>query len=59
MKLLEQSFDNGFEKMELRFKALEQSIIIKLGALMVTMAFLLLALGPFYIRWGLSMMGAG
>ena len=59
MKLLEQSFDNGFAKMELRFKALEQSIIIKLGALMVTMAFLLPAIGPFYIRWVLSMMGAG
>ena len=59
VKLLAQSVDNRFEKMDLRFKALEQSIVIKLGALMVTMTFLLLAIGPFYVRWVLSMMGAG
>jgi hypothetical protein len=59
VKLLAQSVDNRFEKMDLRFKALEQSIVIKLGALMVTMTFLLLALGPFYFRWVMSLMGAG
>ncbi len=59
VKLLAQSVDNRFEKMDLRFKALEQSIVIKLGALMVTMTFLLLALGPFYFRWVMSLMGTG
>ena len=58
LKLLAQSVDNRFEKMDFRFKALEQSIVIKLGALMVTMTFLLLAIGPFYIRWVMSLMGA-
>ncbi len=38
--------------------ALENRLIIKLGGLMVTMTFLLLAIGPFYIRWVLSLMGS-
>ena len=65
MKLFQQSVDSRFEKVDLRFDALEQSlvtiqdrIIIKLGGLMVTMTFLLLAIGPFYIRWVMSLMGS-
>ena len=65
---LEQSVDSRFEQVDLRFETLEQSlrremaalenrIIIKLGGLIVTMTFLLLAIGPFYIRWVLSLMG--
>ena len=38
--------------------ALENRIIIKLGGLMVTMIFLLLAIGPFYIRWVMSLLGS-
>ena len=69
LKLFQQSVDNRFEKVDLRFTALEQSlrqdmvtlqdkIVIKLGALMVTMTFLLLAIGPFYFRWVMSLMGS-
>jgi hypothetical protein len=65
---LRQHVDSRFEKVDLRFDTLEKSlrqemaaqenrIIIKLGGLMVTMTFLLLAIGPFYIRWVLSLMG--
>ena len=68
-KLFQQSVDSRFEKVDLRFDTLEQSlrqemaaqenrIILKLGGLMVTMTFLLLAIGPFYIRWVLSLMGS-
>ena len=38
--------------------AMQDRIIIRLGAVMVSMTFLLLAVGPFYIRWVLSMMAA-
>ena len=41
-----------------RLDALENRLIIKLGGLMVTMTFLLLAIGPFYIRWVMSLMGS-
>ena len=65
LQLFQQSVDSRFEKVDLRFDALEQSlvtiqdrIIIKLGGLMVTMTFLLLAIGPFYFRWVMSLMGS-
>ena len=51
LKLFQQSVDS-------RFDALENRLILKLGGLMVTMTFLLLAIGPFYIRWVLSLMGS-
>ena len=65
---LRQHVDSRFEKVNLRFDTLEKSlrqemaaqenrIILKLGGLMVTMTFLLLAIGPFYFRWVLSLMG--
>ena len=60
--------DLRFEKVDLRFDTLEKSlrqemaaqenrIVLKLGGLMVTMTFLLLAIGPFYFRWVMSLMG--
>ena len=65
LKLFQQSVNSRFEKVDLRFDALEQSlvtiqngIILKLGGLMVTMTFLLLAIGPFYFRWVMSLMGS-
>ena len=69
LKIFEQSVVSRFEKVDIRFGALEQSlrqematlqdkIVIKIGALMVTMTFLLLALGPFYFRWVMSLMGS-
>ena len=51
LKLFQQSVDS-------RFDALENRLILKLGGLMVTMTFLLLAIGPFYFRWVLSLMGS-
>ena len=64
---LRQYVDSRFEKVDLRFDTLEKSLrqemaalenrlILKLGGLMVTMTFLLLAIGPFYIRWVMSIM---
>ena len=38
--------------------AQENRIVIKLGGLMVTMLFVLLAIGPFYIRWVMSLLGS-
>ena len=68
LELFQQSVDSRFEKVYLRFDTLEKSLrqemaaqenrlILKLGGLMVTMTFLLLAIGPFYIRWVMSLMG--
>ena len=57
LKLFRQSVDSRFEKVALRFDALENRLVLKLGGLMVTMTFLLLAIGPFYIRWVMSLMG--
>ena len=54
--------DSRFERMESKFDgkldALENKIVIKLGALMVTLTFVLLAIGPFYIRWVMSLLGS-
>ena len=47
MKLLEQSM-----------AALQNKIVLQLGGLMVTLTFLLLAVGPFYIRWVLSLVAS-
>ena len=69
LQLLEQSVDSRFDRVDGRFDALEKSlrqdmaaqenrIVIKLGGLMVTMIFLLLAIGPFYIRWVMSLLGS-
>ena len=38
--------------------AQENRIVIKLGGLMVTMIFVLLAIGPLYIRWVMSLLGS-
>ena len=37
--------------------AQENRIVIKLGGLMVTIILLLLAIGPFYFRWVMSLVG--
>ena len=68
-ELLQQSVDSRFDKVDSRFDTLEKSfrqdmaaqenrIVIKLGGLMVTMIFVLLAIGPFYIRWVMSLLGS-
>ena len=38
--------------------AMQDRIVIRLGAVMVSMTFLLLAVGPFYVRWVLSLLGS-
>ena len=69
LELLRQSIDSRFDKVDSRFDAPEKSlrqemaaqenrIVIKLGGLMVTMIFVLLAIGPFYIRWVMSLLGS-
>ena len=61
--------DSRFDKVDSRFDTLEKSfrqdmaaqenrIVIKLGGLMVTMIFVLLAIGPLYFRWVMSLMGS-
>ena len=58
VELLRQSVDSRFEKMEIKVDALENKIVLKLGGLMVTMIFVLLAIGPLYFRWVMSLMGS-
>ena len=69
LQLLAQSVDSRFDKVDSRFDAQEKSlrqdmaamenrIVIKLGGLIVTMIFVLLAIGPFYIRWVMSLLGS-
>ena len=58
LELFQQSVDSRFEKVYLRLDALENRLVLKLGGLMVTMTFLLLAIGPFYFRWVMSLMGS-
>ena len=47
-----------FDLLRSEMAAQENRIVIKLGGLMVTMIFLLLAIGPFYIRWVMSLVGS-
>ena len=58
VELLRQSVDSRFEKMEIKVDALENKIVLKLGGLMVTMLFVLLAIGPLYFRWVMSLLGS-
>ena len=46
-----------FDLLRSEMAAQENRIVIKLGGLMVTMLFLLLAIGPFYFRWVMSLVG--
>ncbi|MCY4361541.1 MAG: hypothetical protein OXE42_05045 [Gammaproteobacteria bacterium] len=57
-ELLRQSVDSRFDQVDSRFERMENKIVIKLGALMVTLTFVLLAIGPFYIRWVMSLLGS-
>ena len=68
-ELLRQSVDSRFDKVDSRFDTLEKSlrqdmaaqenrIVLKLGGLIVTLLFLLLAIGPFYISWVMSLVGS-
>ena len=61
LQLLRSDFDllrSEFELLRQDMAALENKIVIKLGALMVTLTFVLLAIGPFYIRWVMSLLGS-
>ena len=46
------------KSLEQSMAAMQDRIIIRLGAVMVSMTFLLLAVGPFYVRWVLSLLGS-
>ena len=54
---LRSEFESLRQSVDSKLDALENRLILKLGGLMVTMTFLLLAIGPFYIRWVMSLMG--
>ena len=60
-ELLRQSVDSRFDTLEKSLRqdmaAQENRIVIKLGGLMVTMIFVLLAIGPFYVSWVMSLVG--
>ena len=57
VELLRSEFEMLRQSVDSRIDAMENRIVIKLGALMVTMTFVLLAIGPFYIRWVMSLLG--
>ena len=58
MQLLRSDFESLRQSVDSRFDALENKIVLKLGGLMVTMTFVLLAIGPFYIRWVISLLSS-
>ena len=55
MNLFKLSVETRFKALEESMASLQDKIVIKIGALMVTMTFLLLAIGPFYFRWVMSL----
>ena len=55
MNLFKLSVETRFKALEESMASLQDKIVIKIGALMVTMTFLLLAFGPFYFRWVMSL----
>ena len=46
------------EKLTQTMVSMQDKTLIRLGGLVVSMTFLLLAVGPFYIRWVMSMMAS-
>ena len=46
------------EKLAQTMASNQDKTIIRLGGLVVSMTFLLLAVGPFYIRWVMSLMAS-
>ena len=46
-----------FDLLRSEMAAQENRIVVKLGGLIVTTIFVLLAIGPFYIRWVMSLVG--
>ena len=57
IELLRADMNANMKLQEQSMATLQDKIVIKLGALMVTMTFLLLAIGPFYLRWVLALLG--
>ena len=55
MNLFKLSVETRFKALEESMASMQDKIVIKIGALMVTMTFLLLAVGPFYFRWVMSL----
>ena len=58
MELLRTDLKGDMKLLEQSMAALQNKIVLQLGGLMVTLTFLLLAVGPFYIRWALSLFAA-
>jgi len=58
MELQGSKTSGDIEKLEQSMASLHDKNVIRLGGLVVSMAFLFLAVGPFYIRWVMSMMAS-
>ncbi|MCY3752306.1 MAG: hypothetical protein OXG54_13020, partial [Gammaproteobacteria bacterium] len=58
MELQASKTSGKIEKLEQSMASLHDKTIIRLGGLMVSMAVLFLAVGPFYIRWVMSIVAS-
>ena len=58
MELQGSKTSGDIEKLEQSMASLHDKNVIRLGGLMVSMVFLLLAVGPFYFRWVMSMVAS-
>jgi hypothetical protein len=58
MELQNAAIRAEIESLKQSMASMQDKIVIRLGALMVSMTFLLLAFGPFYIRWVMSLMAS-
>ena len=56
--IVRSDFKSEFDLLRSEMAAMENKIVIKLGGLMVTMIFVLLAIGPFYVSWVMSLLGS-
>ncbi len=54
-----QATNSRIDELQHSVDTLQDRIVLRLGGVMVTMTVLLMAIGPFYIRWVMSIIGAG
>ncbi|MDE0154241.1 MAG: hypothetical protein OXS28_01340 [Gammaproteobacteria bacterium] len=58
MELQASKTSGAIEKLEQSMASLHDKNVIRLGGLVLSMAFLFLAVGPFYFRWVMSLMAS-
>ena len=54
-----ESINRTLDELIHQMDTMPDRIALRLGAIMVTMTALLMAIGPFYIPWAMSIIGAG